>query len=130
MKVSLKTLNKNNKSWGIHLMVNCKSCDIKRIDDKENILSFVKNLVKNIKMKAVGDPIISYAAVGDKEKEGYSVLQLIETSSITGHFVHSNGNAYIDVFSCKEYDKKQVLKEIYKYFRPKAMQLFLIYRDI
>jgi len=111
-------------------MVNCKSCDIKRIDDKENILSFVKNLVKNIKMKAVGDPIISYAAVGDKEKEGYSVLQLIETSSITGHFVHSNGNAYIDVFSCKEYDKKQVLKEIYKYFRPKAMQLFLIYRDI
>jgi len=32
------------------------------------------------------------------------MLQLIETSLISGHFANDSNRAYLDIFSCKPYD--------------------------
>ena len=32
------------------------------------------------------------------------MLQLIETSLISGHFANDTNRAYLDIFSCKAYD--------------------------
>ena len=36
------------------------------------------------------------------------MLQLIETSLISGHFANDSNRAYLDIFSCKPYDPSVV----------------------
>lgn len=87
--------------WGWHLILDCASCNL-NIQSPNAIREFVADLVHEIDMKAYGDPIIVHFATHDPQKGGYSLVQLIETSAITGHFVDSNGDAYLDIFSCKD----------------------------
>jgi S-adenosylmethionine/arginine decarboxylase-like enzyme len=110
-----------NNYWGYHMLINCQSCDIKQITNKQVLTYFIKDLVDSIKMVAYGEPIIEHFATHDPDKAGYSVVQLIETSSITCHFVDKNGDGYIDVFSCMPYDEHRVLDVINKHFWPHAM---------
>ena len=41
---------------------------------------------------------------GSGRVAGYSMVQLISTSLISGHFANDTNNAYLDIFSCKGYD--------------------------
>ena len=84
--------------WGYHLIVDCQECDLDKVKDRQNIIDFVKNLVDEIDMTAYGKPIVEHFATHNPLAAGHSLVQLIETSSITGHFVDLNGEAYIDIF--------------------------------
>jgi S-adenosylmethionine/arginine decarboxylase-like enzyme len=76
--------------------------------------------VKEIDMKAYGKPLVVHFGAGNKA--GYTLVQLIETSNITGHFCEEDNSAYIDVFSCKEFDKEKVKEVVNVFFMPIAMQ--------
>ena len=104
--------------WGHHLILDCKSGSKKLISDKQNLKNFVEELVNRIDMVAVGEPIIKYLASNAVDKAGYSLVQLIETSSIVGHFVDKNGDFYLDIFSCKKFDKDIVIESVKQYFSP------------
>ena len=105
-------------SWGYHLILDCGSCS-NNIKDKNTIELFSKTLVEEIKMVPYGEPIIEYFGTGTIENSGYTLIQLIETSNITAHFVDYDNSAYIDVFSCKEFDEQTVVELVYKFFKPK-----------
>jgi hypothetical protein len=55
-------------------------------------------------MKPFGEPLTTYFGETQEHTKGFSLLQFIETSSITGHFSENTGAAYINIFSCKQYD--------------------------
>ena len=110
-------------------MVDTKGCNLNKIKDEKHIIDFIKTLVKRIDMEAVDEPFIRYTGKGT-DKEGFSVAQLIITSSITAHFVNPSQRIYIDIFSCKEFDNKKVLQHIMKYFEPTDMKATFLYRDI
>ena len=105
-------------AWGYHLLLDCKQGDIDKIGSKNHIADFVSTLINNIDMKAYGDLLIERFATHDPDKAGISFCQMIETSNITGHFVDLNGDFYIDVFSCKPYDKDVVIELTKLYFNP------------
>ena len=107
-----------SKYWGYHLILDCKSGSKKLIRDKQNLKNFVDELVNRIDMVAVGEPIIKYLASNAVDKAGYSLVQLIETSSIVGHFIDSSGNFYLDVFSCKEFEIEKVTECVDEFFSP------------
>ena len=109
-----------SKSWGYHLILDCKSG--REIRSKEDLWAFVIQLVEEIDMVAYGQPMIEHFATHDDEKAGWSLVQLIETSSITGQFVDKNGDFYLDVISCKEYDIQKVIKFVNNYFEPKSIK--------
>jgi S-adenosylmethionine/arginine decarboxylase-like enzyme len=113
--------------FGYHLMLDCAGCI--NIDNKYHLYNFVKTLVKEIGMVAHGDPLIEYLLPGDP-KQGYSLVQLITTSNITGHFMELDGTAYIDVFSCKEFDITIVKGVVNKYFSPSKIKINYITRDV
>jgi len=115
------------ESWGYHLILDCKGGDIQAVTDPQVIQEFVVDLVDQIEMKRFGDPIIVH--FGSDHVTGYSLMQLIETSSITGHFVDHNGDAYIDVFSCKPFDQEVAMKVVKKYFNPKKMKVAYLTRQ-
>jgi S-adenosylmethionine decarboxylase len=124
-----KSGGSNNEYWGYHLILDCSNCDFSKISDGNNIKNFIKELVTKIDMKAFGEPIIQRFALEDATKTGYSLVQLIETSSITGHFVELNGDAYIDIFSCKQYSQELAKEIVMKYFNPKKIRTTYLTRQ-
>lgn len=115
--------------WGYHAMFDCARCDVDKIANYDNVYNFSKEIVSSIKMKAYGEPNIVYFAEDQIDKAGYTLVQLIETSSITGHFIDSNGDAYIDIFSCKNFDVEIAADVIKKYFNPKKIRINFITRQ-
>src|SRR5215203_6752141 len=90
--------------WGRHLVLDCSSCDRQAVRDPEAIRAFCADLIPSIGMVAYGDPVLAHFATHLPEAAGYSLVQLIETSAVTGHFCDASGDAYLDVFSCKDFD--------------------------
>jgi S-adenosylmethionine/arginine decarboxylase-like enzyme len=109
-------------------MFDCKNCVKELIRDGENIRKFVEELVPAIDMKAYGDPMVVHFATHADDKAGYSLCQMIETSNITGHFVDMNGDAYLDIFSCKPVDIGTAESVIRKYFKPERMKVNFLTR--
>ncbi|MFA7063305.1 MAG: S-adenosylmethionine decarboxylase, partial [Methanomethylophilus sp.] len=62
--------------------------------------------------------------------QGYSLMQLIETSLISGHFAEDTDRAFVDVFSCKEFAPQNTAEYVKKYFGAKKMQYSISFRDI
>ena len=115
--------------WGYHLILDCKECDSFKIKDANNIRVFVKTLIKEINMKAFGEPIIEHFGSHNLTVAGYSLMQLIETSSITGHFAERSGDAYLDIFSCKPYDINTAKAVIKRFFSPQKIKTTYLTRQ-
>jgi S-adenosylmethionine/arginine decarboxylase-like enzyme len=78
-------------------------------------------------MKAFGAPSIVHFGTGDKA--GYTLTQLIETSNIMGHFVEETNDAYLDVFSCKDFSPETVERVAKQYFDPENITLYMLQRQ-
>ena len=113
--------------WGYHYMVNAGKCIPKSIRCPSNIRIFTDNLVKKIDMVPYGEPQV--VMFGSGNKKGYTLVQLIETSNITAHFVEETDDIYLDVFSCKPFSPKDVDEMVKLHFQPKAMETKLIDRQ-
>ena len=106
--------------WGYHTIIDAAGCELELINNPDNIAAFAKELVEKIDMVAYGEPQIVFFGEGDKQ--GYTLIQLIETSNISAHFVNSRREVYMDVFSCKPYDSSIVEETLVKYFKPKVFR--------
>lgn len=122
-----KDIKGKGQHWGYHLLLDCSECN-ERIDDEKAVENFLKQLVKEIKMKPIGDPII-VKVDSKKEGRGISGVQIIESSTITAHFDDEGRAAYIDVFSCAPYDPEVAIKCVRKFFSPKYVGDLWIERD-
>lgn len=107
-------------------MLDISGCN-DNIKDGGKLTQFIKDLVKAINMKAVGEPIIKQ--FGDNDLFGYSVVQLIQTSSITFHLINKTMTAYLDVFSCKDFDQQTVIDMVKERFGTKHIKKKFMYRD-
>lgn len=113
--------------WGYHTIMDCGGCNHNAITDRDNIYNFAKQLVKDIDMIAYGEPqIVNF---GTDDKAGYTLIQLIETSNISCHFVNSLDQMYLDVFSCKPYDMRIVEDLVIKYFGAKTVRSAFLERQ-
>jgi S-adenosylmethionine/arginine decarboxylase-like enzyme len=105
----------NLPSWGKHLVVDASGCT-EAINDKDTIIKFTKQLVKDIDMVAFGEPQVEWFADHDPNKAGYTLVQLIETSAIVIHFVPQTWSLHADIFSCKDFDASVVVGLLKEYF--------------
>jgi S-adenosylmethionine/arginine decarboxylase-like enzyme len=97
------------------------------IRSRIHIESFSNELVKRIDMIAYGNPQIVHFGTGNKA--GYTLIQLIETSNIAGHFVEETDDIYLDVFSCKPFEQDTVTQTVNEYFSPKVISSFFLKRQ-
>ncbi len=119
----------NQKPWGQHLVLDLGGCN-ENICSKDAISAFVKELVKEIDMVAYGEPLIVHFAEHSYEAAGYSLVQLIETSAIMGHFSDNNRDAYLDIFSCKCVNQNVAIKVVEKHFAPTKIRTAFLERGI
>lgn len=102
-------------AWGISSSIDIYECDGETIRSAEKIRQFVVELCDLIDMRRYMDTLVVH--FGENEKvEGFSMVQLIETSLISAHFANQTNTTYLDVFSCKPYDPDIVVKFAQKFF--------------
>jgi S-adenosylmethionine/arginine decarboxylase-like enzyme len=115
------------RTWGKHLILDAAGCSPKMIGSSTVIKNFTNDLVKRIDMKAYGEPQIVMFGTGNKK--GYTLIQLIETSNIAGHFVEENNTMYLDVFSCKDFDAEIVRELVGEYFNAQKFNTRVLLRQ-
>lgn len=116
-------MKKNAKKiFGYELVLDLFECDEDVITSDKKLKQYVDELCKLIKMKKFGKTLLPYFGEKAKYTKGYSLVQLIETSSITGHFSDYWKTAYINIFSCKAYDQALAKKFTKEFFKAKRMK--------
>jgi S-adenosylmethionine/arginine decarboxylase-like enzyme len=113
--------------WGLLTSLDLYDCNPDTIRDANKIKQYVVELCTLIDMKRFGDCQVVH--FGEEERvAGYSMIQLIETSLISGHFANLTNSAYIDIFSCKAYDPNTVAEFTRKFFRAGFVELHVTKR--
>lgn len=108
----------NNTIWGWLTTIDARYCN-ENINDPAVIQAFIDETLDKIEMVPIGPTHILWCDTHDPQKIGYSVYQLLQDSNISIHFCPANENqAYLDIFSCKEYEAKTVEDLFIKYFAP------------
>lgn len=119
------------KCWGVSFHIDARQCDGNLINSKENLEKWVKQLVIDIEMKAYGEPQIVWFGEAGSNKEGYTVVQLIETSNIIVHCNKADNSAYLEIFTCRVMDdlQQKIEANIFKWFNPTHITLTKLNRQ-
>lgn len=104
-----------NNCWGILSSLDVKNCKPELVRSAEAIKNYVLELCDLIQMRRFQDTMI--VNFGEDERvAGYSMVQLIETSLISGHFANLTNQVFIDIFSCKIYDPYKAAEFTKRFF--------------
>ena len=106
----------DKKAWGLSCAFDFKGANKEKISNPDIVKRYIKELCDEIQMKMYGETWIEKFASHDEKLFGITVLQAIETSSITAHFAENIGEIYLDVFSCAEYDPQKVVSFTSNFF--------------
>lgn len=107
MKVTSTDPILDSNTFGMEVALDLYDCTPETIRSKEKLQEYTRELCQVIEMAPYGAPFAERFGLNEAKTAGYSIVQLIETSSITGHFSEEWNSAYINIFSCKEFDPKQ-----------------------
>ncbi len=101
---------------GNHLIVDgfCKEENI--LDKKGKIETFLKELTKKVKMKAISKPLVlKYEAKSkDKTQNGITGTIILAESNITIHTYPHQNFFCLDIFSCKEFPVQKTITYLIK----------------
>ncbi len=114
-------MKKSKKPYGKELILDLHNCDEKQFNRKA-IRKFFQELCKLIDMKRCELYFWDDVGVPAKEKQnlphtkGTSAVQFILTSNITIHTLDLLKAAYVNIFSCKQFDRKVAEKITKEWF--------------
>jgi len=108
-------------SFGLEVVLDLYECDPKVIRSGKKLEEYTKKLCKLLKMKRYGKTQLPHFGYNEAHTAGFSMLQFIETSSITGHFSELWNSAYINIFSCRDFDADKAIDFSVKYFSAKKV---------
>lgn len=116
--------------FGQELTLNLYECDLAKISSGEEIKKFVIELCDNvIHMKRYGEPLIPHFGHDNPITSGYSLVQLIETSSVTAHFSEYKKSVYLNIFSCAWFDPKATEDFCKSFFGAGRVESHLLKRE-
>lgn len=121
--------HENGEPFGWLLVVDLHGCDEEAVTKAAHIATFVAHLCDDaLKMRRFGEPLLEWFGEADPKTEGFSVVQLIETSSVVGHFSALRRSAHIDIFSCKEFESQAAVDLCARWFGAARTESQLIVR--
>lgn len=121
-------MKNEEKIYGKELVLDLYHCREEVLLSKEKIEEFLDKICSQIKMKKYGKPIIERFGLAKDFTAGYSFVQLIETSSITGHLSEFWRRAYINIFSCGDFDEEKAHQFAKKFFGAKKSKKRVLVR--
>ena len=124
---------KKNKIYGYELIMDLHGCDVSTFD-RASLQSFFEKLCNEIKMQRcelhfwddMGVPLEEQQT--SPHTKGTSAVQFILTSTIVIHTLELLEAVYINMFSCKEFDKNIAEQLTKEWFRAKECRTHFIER--
>lgn len=113
--------------WGLLTSLDIYDCNPEIIRNADRIRRYVVELCDLIEMRRFGECQVVHFGE-DERVAGYSMIQLIETSLISGHFANLTNAAYIDVFSCKPYEPEKVARFSQAFFEGQSVRFHVTER--
>jgi S-adenosylmethionine/arginine decarboxylase-like enzyme len=115
-----------SKIFGQELIMNLYDCNPETLKSGKKILEYSNRICKLIKVKKYGKATVK--RFGKGYIKGFSLVQLIETSLVSGHFSEEWNRAYINIFSCKLFNHKVAKDFTKKFFEAKRLESKIITR--
>lgn len=115
-------------------MLDCSSLKVPKslLNDEDYLKYFIADVLKASDMTAWGDPVLMRLREEDghpKHLSGYSIVQLIHTSSLTVHICDETKQLYFDLFSCKPFKNEDIVIVLKNYFDPKSIKVSYLTRQ-
>ncbi len=100
----------------MHLVIDGHNCEPARLSDPEMVRAFLDEFPDRIHMTKITPPAVYTYHGPTPEDWGVSGFVIIAESHISVHTFPDRGYVNIDVFSCKEFDAEQALREVRELF--------------
>jgi len=126
-------MRRSKKVYGHELTIDLHNCEVSTFNRK-SMRGYFKKICKAIDMKRCELYFWDDVGVPAKEKEnlphtkGTSAVQFILTSNITIHTLDLLKAAYVNIFSCKQFDRKVAEKITKEWFGAKKCRTHFIER--
>jgi S-adenosylmethionine/arginine decarboxylase-like enzyme len=113
--------------WGLDAAIDLFDCDPELVRDPSVIRACVIDVCEQIQMHRYGEPQLVH--FGDEPRVcGYTLVQLIETSAITAHFIEQANAVCLNVFSCSPYRPLQTTALCQQWFRAGSVRVCVVFR--
>jgi S-adenosylmethionine/arginine decarboxylase-like enzyme len=115
---------------GKHLIMDISGVEDRfQLTDVTHTYNFLASIPHLVGLQPLGFPIVVQAT--DKSADGVTGVQLLTTSHASIH-TWSNGKRagqmHIDVFSCDDFDERELLETIQKLYQPESIECKTIRR--
>ena len=91
--------------FGPHLTLDLSECDLRKLSDLSHVYSMLDELPDLISMHKISPPYAFVYKPKEKPEEwGVSGFVIIAESHISIHTFPDRNSAFVDVFSCKQFD--------------------------
>ena len=102
------------EKFGVELIIDMHNCD-ESLFTKELLTKYFIELCELIDMTRHGDPMFWIEYGKEPHLSGISAVQFIRTSNIVIHTLDKLKAVYVNIFSCKDFDKT-IAEEFTKQF--------------
>lgn len=125
--------NKLKKPYGFELIMDLHDCNVSKFN-RTSLRKYFTKLCKSIEMKKCELYFWDDVGVPTEEKQtsphtkGTSAVQFILTSTIVIHTLDLLKTVYVNIFSCKSFDRKIAEKLTKEWFDAKKLKSHFIER--
>ncbi len=103
-------------TFGPHLMMDCRQCNLEKISNVETVFNFLNALPDQIGMTKITQPhVFPYAGLVPEDK-GITGVVVIAESHLTFHSFIEKDYFFFDLFSCKPFDVEAVKQLVIEAF--------------
>lgn len=114
--------------YGSELIIDLYDCDYSAITSRPKLLQFAKEICETIKMKPFGKPFIADFGAAMSKTVGPSLVQLIESSSITAHYSPHWRMVCLNIFTCTSFNPEKTIRFVKDFFGASRARAFLLKR--
>jgi S-adenosylmethionine decarboxylase len=126
----MKVATEVQYGFGPHLMLDCYGCPKEKLADMDVIFNTLDTFPAKIGMHKIMPPYVFKYQGKVPEDWGISGVVLIAESHISIHTFPDKEHAFIDIFSCKDFDTDYARKQLLDIFEAKNHEVVLLNRGV
>jgi len=116
------------KTWGKHLIIDAYGIEERKLKDLKAIRTLFGNLLKTLKMRPLSNIIVKKVITDYYPDWGVSAFVMLYESHISIHTWPEESYVAMDIYSCKDFNHKEVINFLKKYLGYKKMKIKMITR--
>ena len=119
---------KSTHGQGNSISFDCLGCSKESLKSEKKVKDFLIKISNEIQMKRLCEPVVISYKHEIKEESGVTGFVIISDSHISIHTYPEKSQAFIDVFSCKEFDVNKAKKVVQEFFSQKKIEKNIYFR--